>query len=73
MSQRIILACDVCRSEDRVATVIISRPGAKSVEIDLCDEHWQKMLAAFPEARPTAKAAGRPQVKMRKVTLPPQP
>lgn len=74
MSQIITLQCDVCSATKDVETVVITRTSSKSVEIDLCPACYRKGLAPIlSKVRPTAKTAGRPQVKFKVTELPPQP
>jgi hypothetical protein len=55
--------------------LIVSHPSVKSWEVDLCDACYDQYYSwqGRREATPTIKTAGRPQVRLHRTVLPPQP
>jgi ribosome-binding protein aMBF1 (putative translation factor) len=68
--------CDLCGKDlDGPSKLIVSHPSAKSWEMDVCDDCYRKHYAwkGRKKAQPTARVAGRPQARMQRTVLPPQP
>lgn len=76
MGSRTITYCDMCgRDLDGPSKLIVSHPSVKSWEADVCDECYAREYSwrGKRQATPTTLTAGRPQVRLARTVLPPQP
>ena len=75
VAKEVVLVCDMCGSRDEVQTCVLSRPGTRSMEIDLCADCWIRRVddVFARKARPARRPTGASQTRMARTVLPPQP